>query len=361
MVGALLLLGGVLAASEGHPEGLKSVNVTVAYPQANCDDNKDCTTCAEMSTWTGSHCRWCALPNDNACHAEGSVYNKCSEKEQITDPISCPGSTSKLPHVQMSDDMQSRAKIRVLEAFAAYCPLEKIQNWTCKFCTMGTGGYTVTAVTQDKSLGAAGYVAYTTQPEKRIIISFRGSQEKDIESWVTDFKFIPKKVPWLPDPIEAHRGFLDAYLALRPALLTGLHAAQAACPDCNVSVTGHSLGAAEAIVCATDLATQGMLPQVFTFGCPRVGNAALTDWYRDNIHAKVGSFRAVHRNDIVPHVPTNDMGFHHMPREVWQTDENTYTMCDNSGEDHYCSWGVKVTDYSFSDHTRYFDIDEGCD
>jgi hypothetical protein len=55
---------------------------------ANCDTFKMCSECASAKTWTGSNCRWC--PKTGDCHAEGSLSNKCSTDEQITDKSNCP-------------------------------------------------------------------------------------------------------------------------------------------------------------------------------------------------------------------------------------------------------------------------------
>lgn len=70
----------------------------------------------------------------------------------------------------------------------------------------------------------------------------------------------------------------------------------------SIYVTGHSLGAALAILCAADLVVVGKLPVagVYTFGGPRVGNLAFSQWYNQNIAPEV--FRFTHRHDIVPHV-----------------------------------------------------------
>eukprot|EP00756_Hemistasia_phaeocysticola_P029983 Hpha_TRINITY_DN16266_c3_g5::TRINITY_DN16266_c3_g5_i1::g.11645::m.11645 len=359
MAGPLLVLTAVCAVPQ------QKLNMTLnktQVPQMNCSAYTDCMSCASAPTWSGAHCRWCPLKNDMQCHDEGSIFNKCSEKEQITDPVGCPGAPGNMPHQPMSDDLQSRAKVRVLEAFSAYCTGDAITNWNCKFCTQLDSKYTVTAYASNQSQHSAAFVAYTTSPEKRIVISFRGTDGADIKNWIENVNFVPTPIPWLDNPnYQAHEGFVGIYVSLRPHVQQGLKDAQAACPDCNVSVVGHSLGGAVAVLAASDLVvTNKIVPQVFTFGAPRSGNGEYHDWYRANVHDVVGSYRAVHKHDIVPHVPTNTMGFLHMPREIWQTNDTNYEMCDNTGEDHLCSWGVGVTDYSINDHFRYFDIDEGC-
>lgn len=63
-------------------------NTTSTVGSPNCDTYHDCESCASSKTWTGSHCRWCPLTSD--CHAEGSLENKCTGDEQITDSENCP-------------------------------------------------------------------------------------------------------------------------------------------------------------------------------------------------------------------------------------------------------------------------------
>ena len=74
-------------------------------------------------------------------------------------------------------------------------------------------------------------------------------------------------------------------------------------PGFKVLVTGHSLGAAIAVFCTLDLVIEMPNVQVYhyTFGQPRVGNAAFASFFQK--HAKAASFRFTHNHDIVPHLP----------------------------------------------------------
>eukprot|EP01065_Artemidia_motanka_P042436 TRINITY_DN569_c0_g1_i5.p1 TRINITY_DN569_c0_g1~~TRINITY_DN569_c0_g1_i5.p1 ORF type:complete len:362 (+),score=119.83 TRINITY_DN569_c0_g1_i5:91-1176(+) len=328
--------------------------------EADCNTFKDCMSCTNASTWTGSHCRWCNKADDMACHAEGSIFNKCSAKEQITDPIECPGASGKLPHGPLPPELRNESRVRMHEAYAAYCPAAKIENWSCKWCAK-LGSHKVWAVAVNESMHAQAYVATAAGPPQRIVVGFRGTT--DIKNWIQNIKFFPEQVPWMPDGIQAHRGFVETYQAVRPPVMNALKNARADCPDCEVHLAGHSLGGALAVLCATDLvSTLNVVPQVSTFGCPRTGDAAFSTWYADNVHKVKTTYRMVHKKDLVPHVPTNDMGFHHVSREIWQQKDGDdgYVMCDNSGEDHGCSWQVSVTDCVIDDHFGYMDEQEGC-
>ena len=79
-----------------------------------------------------------------------------------------------------------------------------------------------------------------------------------------------------PD-IGVHSGFMDIYMSLRPALLNVLSNFPTSIK--RICITGHSLGASQALCATLDLST--LFPDVtldtVVFGCPRVGNNAFAD------------------------------------------------------------------------------------
>eukprot|EP01018_Ginkgo_biloba_P010491 Gb_18798 [translate_table: standard] len=74
----------------------------------------------------------------------------------------------------------------------------------------------------------------------------------------------------------------------------------------SITLSGHSLGAALALLCAYDIGhmVTDVFPAipvtVFTFGCPRVGNKSFVDRLQQ-LNVKV--LRVVNVNDVVPRVP----------------------------------------------------------
>ena len=75
------------------------------------------------------------------------------------------------------------------------------------------------------------------------------------------------------------------------------------------------------------------------------------------------SVRVTHNRDIVPSVPPQYVGFHHVSREVWQLDGEKYFgtkaylpwVCDGSGEDSLCHNSVCFLGLctSIVDHMQY--------
>ncbi|CAE7604687.1 unnamed protein product, partial [Symbiodinium natans] len=105
-----------------------------------------------------------------------------------------------------------------------------------------------------------------------------------------------------------HRGFQDAYLALRTRFLGRLNAVLADLPALTPSAvllraTGHSLGGALAMLACLDLVTcRGFAAECVTWGSPRVGDANFAALYAAAVPRTA---RFVNRFDVVPKLPAN--------------------------------------------------------
>lgn len=137
-------------------------------------------------------------------------------------------------------------------------------------------------------------------------VSFRGSA--DVADWIADFDFLP--APYRPVAASAgfgqvHAGFQDVYHCVRGSIAANLPAATAGCH--SLLITGHSLGAALAVLAAPDVAgsmlagpSRSIEPRLTTFGGPRVG---LPDFAAAFNAAIECCYRVVNFLDIVPLVP----------------------------------------------------------
>lgn len=133
-----------------------------------------------------------------------------------------------------------------------------------------------------------------------VVISFRGTTS--IRNWITDADCRRKCLCMQAsgDVIRVHEGFLNAFDAVLPALTAALR--KIVVGTRKIYVTGHSLGGALALLCAYELDRQGFnVAQVYTFGQPRVGNAAWVRMYESRLGLK--TWRFVYQEDIVPRVP----------------------------------------------------------
>jgi len=196
-------------------------------------------------------------------------------------------------------------------------------------------------------------MGYTGYNGSAIHAVFRGTIFTSLENWINNLKFAKRRAyPKIPNA-EVMDGFDDDYNSVQPLVIAQIKALMAKYPGKRVYVTGHSLGAALAVLCAMDLHFMGInVSKVYTYGCPRVGNSAFADAFQLYFG---DSWRLTHWRDVVPHLPLVAMGFWHVAREVWYNSAfSNYTVCNGSGEDPECS--DSLIDYSVRDHLDYFNF-----
>ncbi|RPF48863.1 lipase (class 3) [Hydrogenoanaerobacterium saccharovorans] len=162
-----------------------------------------------------------------------------------------------------------------------------------------------TVVIDDHATDIQCYV-YIKKPH--LTISFRGTDSK--KDWLTDFTFWKKIIPYgnTNSKIKVHTGFINAYKStgirneIHKLIPSDIH---------YIRVTGHSYGAALAVLCAVDL--QYNFPskdyEVFLYGCPRVGNNAFKKSYNKRVFK---TLRIENGNDIVTKIPFATLGYRHV-------------------------------------------------
>jgi len=245
-------------------------------------------------------------------------------------------------------------------AYAAFCPIDSLTTWTCEWCDHPTVKNSTT-VTTDELTGAYGYVT-AWQNASTIVTAFRGSF--DVMNWVLDLDAVQTNPFHQLPNVSVHAGFFDAYESIRPQVVAAVERALTACPHCSeLLATGHSLGAAIAGHAAFDLSARfpGLRVTLINFGMPRIGNAAFAAEFERRVAA---SWRCVHFEDLVPHLPFRDWlphDYHHVAREVWWTQEGgdpstAFKVCDDSGEDPTCSDSIPLWKWNPADHDIYLGV-----
>lgn len=115
---------------------------------------------------------------------------------------------------------------------------------------------------------------------------------------------------------HVHRGFAREAARLAPELAR--HVARH--PDARVTLAGHSLGGALAVLLARELAHR--TPEaIYTFGAPRVFDACAADDFDARLGAR--TYRFEQRRDVVPTVPEDVFGtrFQAVGRCLFLSDE----------------------------------------
>jgi hypothetical protein len=159
------------------------------------------------------------------------------------------------------------------------------------------------------------------QSETDVVVAFRGTQA--LRNWLTDldFRFIES------NGCKIHAGFwaaLDSvYQRINQTVFAPGYKAK------RIWLTGHSLGGALAMLyawrTASDMRDQPFAG-IYTFGQPRVGNGSFRDLY--SFHAlNYCTFRVVHHQDIVTHVPWLCGIYRHCAHEAWYAKDDPGSLC----------------------------------
>ncbi|MDJ0508722.1 MAG: lipase family protein [Crocosphaera sp.] len=154
----------------------------------------------------------------------------------------------------------------------------------------------------DETTGTECFVA---GDEKKIIVSFRGTQVSQREDVLTDLN-----LGFEDGPLgRVHRGFLKAVDSVWEDLIKTINEFQ----DNGQSLwfTGHSLGAALAHITVAKFIDDLDRPVygLYTFGQPRVGDRTFARSF--NVEFKSRYFRFVNNNDIVTRIPLRTMRYSH--------------------------------------------------
>ena len=171
-------------------------------------------------------------------------------------------------------------------------------------------------------------------------IAFRGSDS--LKVCKVESKFWKTEVPYnnYSSKIRVHSGFISTYKSQN---VRGKIHKIVSDRIKKIYVTGHSYGAALAILCAVDL--EYNFPdksyEVVVFGCPRVGNSAFKKSYNLRIFK---TLRVENKNDIVPKVPFAFLGYRHVGAKMTIGKNNflrPFSMKKHSLQEYYSSiWDV---------------------
>ena len=124
------------------------------------------------------------------------------------------------------------------------------------------------------------------------------------------YDFFKKVIPYgnRDSEIRVHSGFISAYKSKN---VRGTIRSFVSDRIKKIRLTGHSYGAALAILCAVDLqyTFSDRDYEVVVFGCPRVGNSAFRNSYNKRIFK---TLRVENAGDIITKLPFAFMGFRHV-------------------------------------------------
>jgi hypothetical protein len=191
----------------------------------------------------------------------------------------------------------------------------------------------------------AAMLAYARYGERRMtdaeldadfaLCAFRGTERDDPNDFASDFNILLMHEPdyrpvsrdpqpplghlsfithLFSEPCLVHRGFQLALNQVWEKVHTLVTDYRRQHPQSEICFTGHSLGAALAVLAFSRFADPDI--SLYTFGCPRVGDAA----FRDRVLSNQGRgiCRFVNFNDAVTHVPLENFLYRQTPQECYK-------------------------------------------
>ncbi|WP_088894593.1 lipase family protein [Leptolyngbya ohadii] len=162
------------------------------------------------------------------------------------------------------------------------------------------------------------YIGFALISKKHSLIVFRGSQTR--AEWVNNVTAFQEDYTNLPSKIDCgkiHSGFLDNYRSILEPLPRDVAAQLNPTVPCYVS--GHSLGAALAVLASLDIALNvpAIKPQLqlYIYASPRVGDPTFAKLHNELIP---NSYRVVNQADTINLLPpTNVLGVYLHIGQEW--------------------------------------------
>lgn len=143
-----------------------------------------------------------------------------------------------------------------------------------------------------------GAQAYLLANDTLVTLVFRGTEPGEPSDLIADAKTWKSKSKVAG---RVHDGFYDEIEKLWKSIEDFIYKHKS--KECTI--TGHSLGAAMATICAARLQDEFSNISLYTFGSPRVGNKEFVN------SIKIKHHRWVNNNDAVTRVPPALLGFKH--------------------------------------------------
>lgn len=266
----------------------------------------------------------------------------------------------------LSDSEIEAFKPYTYYASAGYCEPSTTLAWNCgsnceansAFEPVGSGG--------DGDSVQYWYVGHDPDLET-VIVAHQGTDTSKLLPVITDINYGLTELdddlfPGIDSDIEVHSGFKESQADTATDVLAAVSSAMSTYSTSSVTVVGHSLGGAIALLDGVYLTLQ--LPSasvsVITYGMPRVGNQEFADWVDEHITVS----HINNKKDPVPILPGRFLGFHHCSGEKHITDSDSWVSCpgqDNT--DDQCTVGEvgDLLEGDTDDHSGPYDgVTIGC-
>jgi hypothetical protein len=214
-------------------------------------------------------------------------------------------------------------------ASAGYCNPSTTIDWSCGANCAGNPDFIPVASGGDGSDVQFWFVGFSPS-QATVIVSHQGTNPAEIEADATDIDFFLESLssslfPGISSSVEAHSGFAGEQAKTATTILAAVQTTIAAHSATAVTIVGHSLGAAIALLDGVylPLHISGVSFRVVTYGMPRVGNQAFANY----VDAHLDLTHINNKEDFVPILPGEFLGYVHPSGEVHIMDNNQWVSC----------------------------------
>lgn len=214
-------------------------------------------------------------------------------------------------------------------AGAAYCNPSTTLTWACGFNCEANPNFQPVASGGDGATVQYWYVGYDADLDT-IIVGHQGTDIAKLLPVVTDVVFLLSPLdaalfPNVSSGVLVHSGFKQAHANTATLVLSAVTKAMSAYSTNTITVVGHSLGAAIALLDGVFLNLQ--LPSasvsVKSYGMPRVGNPQFADYVDQHLSVS----HVNNKKDFVPILPERFLGFAHCSGEKHINDSSVWINC----------------------------------
>ncbi|KAF9269338.1 alpha/beta-hydrolase [Marasmius fiardii PR-910] len=276
---------------------------------------------------------------------------------------------SPIPDKRQSITTLSTAEISAFKPFsfyaaAAYCQPSTTLAWNCGANCQANPTFKPVASGGDGDAVQFWYVGYDPTLDT-VIVGHQGTDFSKINAVITDAEFVPEPLdsslfPGVPSSVKAHSGFRDEQAKTATQVLAAVQKTLSDNSASQVTVVGHSLGGALALLDGVYLRLQ--LPndtdvKVINYGSPRVGNPDFANF----VDSKIPLNRITNKKDLVPILPGRSVPgppFAHPNGELHIEDDDTWGSCPgHDNTDKKCSVGEvpNVFEGEPNDHSGPYD------
>jgi len=172
----------------------------------------------------------------------------------------------------------------------------------------------------------------------------------------------PTLFPGISSSIEAHSGFANEQAKTATDILSAVQETIAAHGATQVTIVGHSLGAAIALLDGVylPLHVSDVSFRMIGYGLPRVGNQAFASY----VDAHLDVTHINNKEDPIPTLPGMFLGYHHPFGEVHIMDNNEWVSCpgqDNPSKECIVGDVPTILEGNLNDHDGpYNGVTMGC-